>query len=117
MLADGGNRFQNFRRRGAGFETALRRELVHHTIGKRVAERHAQFQNIHAGLVKGNGQFARGIQIWIARADIDDKTFFTFTLQPREAFLNAIHAAESLPRRDELHESQNSAGGTSYTSP
>ena len=108
LLADGRDGFQHLGRRGAGFETALRGELVHQTVGKRIAERHAQFQNIHAGFVKSQSQFARGIQIRIARADIHNKTFFTLAFEPGKTFLNAIHAAGSLLGRDELYEFQTS---------
>jgi len=90
LFADGGDGFQHLGRRGAGFQTALRGELIHQTRRKRIAERHAEFQNIHASFVESQSQFARGIQIRVARADIHNKTLFPFTLQPREAFLNAF---------------------------
>ena len=42
-------------------------------------------------LVEGQRQFARGGQVGIARADIDDETLFALAPQAREAFLNSIH--------------------------
>ena len=96
-LADGGDGVQNLRRRGAGFQAALRGKLVHQAVGQRIAERHAQFQNVHARLVEGEGQFARGGQIRVARADIDDETLLAGALEPRKAFLNAIHCDVEFP--------------------
>ena len=93
-LADGGDGFQNFRRRGAGFQAALRGELVHQAIGQRIAERHAEFQNVHARLVESQSQFARGFQIRVARADIDDETLFAGAFEPGKSFLDAIHSRQ-----------------------
>ena len=95
MLADGGHGFQNLGRRGARFQTALRGKLIHQTVGQRVAERHAQFQNIHARLVKGHSQIARGLQIGIARADINDETLFAGLFELDKLFDDAVHAPES----------------------
>ena len=78
----------------AGFETALRGELVHQAVGQRIAERHAQFQHVHARLVEGQREPARGVQIRIARADIDDETLFALALEPRKTFHDAIHSTE-----------------------
>ena len=33
---------------GAGFQTALGGELVHHAVGQRIAERHAELEDVHA---------------------------------------------------------------------
>ena len=99
LLADGGNGFQKLRRRGAGFQTALRGKLVHQTVGQRVAERHAEFQNVHARLVEGQSQFARGGQIRVARADIDDEAFFAVAFQRGELFNDAVHARGSFEFR------------------
>ena len=94
VLADGRHGGQNFGRSGAGFETALRGKLVHQAVGQRIAERHAQFQHVHARPVKGQRKPARGVQIRIARADIDDKTLFALLFEPGKTFHNAIHSTE-----------------------
>ena len=94
LLADGGNCFQKFRRRGAGFEAALRGELVHQAVGERIAERHAEFQHVHARLVKCQREFARGFQIRVARADINDETFFAGAFQRGELFNDAVHRGQ-----------------------
>ena len=73
----GGHGFQNFRRGGAGFQSALGGELVDQSVGERIAERHAEFEHVHADFVEGQRQLARGVQVRIARADIDDEAFFS----------------------------------------
>ena len=86
LLADGGNRFQKLRRSGAGFEAALGGKLVHQAVGQRVAERHAEFQHVHAGFVERQREFARGGQIRVARADIDDESLFAAAISARRTF-------------------------------
>ena len=60
---------------------ALGGELIHQTVGQRIAERHAEFQDVHARLVERERQLARGFEIRIARADIDDEAFLLRLLQ------------------------------------
>ena len=85
---------QQFWRRGAGFQAALGGELVHQTVGQRIAERHAEFQNVHARLVKGQRELARGFKIRVARADIDDEAFFAGRFQLGELFNDAVHSRQ-----------------------
>ena len=96
--ADGGDGLQDLRRRGAGFQAALGGELVDQAIGQRIAERHAQFQHIHAELVERQRQLARGFEVRIARADVNDEALLALAVQPGESFHNAIHASRRMPQ-------------------
>ena len=66
-------------------------------IRQRIAERHAQFQHIHARLIKRERQLARGCQSRIARTDVNDETFFSGAFQCGKFFNDAIHAGGSFP--------------------
>ena len=81
LLADGGHGFQDFGRRGAGFQAALGRELIDQAIRQRIAERHAQFQHIHAELIERQRQLSRGVEVRIARADVNDEPFWPSRLR------------------------------------
>ena len=93
VLAHGYNGFKNFGWSGSRLKTTLRRKLIHQTVRQRIAERHAEFQNIHAHFVEGQTELARGLQIRITRADIDDEGFLALALQPCETVHDAIHVA------------------------
>ena len=73
---------QHFRRRGARFQAALGGELVHQAVGQRIAERHAEFQHVHPGPVKRQRQPAGGVQIRIARADVNHEPLASGGLEP-----------------------------------
>ena len=97
IFADGGDGFEEPGRCGAGFQAALRRELIDQPIRQRIAEGHAQFQNRHARPVKGQGQFARGGEMRVAGADVNNQPFFAGAFERGEFFHNAIHVRESFP--------------------
>ena len=95
FATDGGDGRQNFRRSGAGFEPALGGELVHETIGERIAEGHAEFQNIHARLVKREGEPARGFEVGVTRANVNNQPFLIGFFQRGKPFRDAIHVRGS----------------------
>jgi hypothetical protein len=91
LLTDGGDCFEQLRRRSAGFKTALGGELIHQTVCKRIAEGNAEFQHVHACFIEFQSQLACGFEIWISCPDIDNESFFVIALQFGEAFHDAIH--------------------------
>ena len=90
FLADGGHGLENFAGRGSRGQAALGRQLVDQSVGQRIAERNAQFQNIHARAVKGQGQLAGRLQVWVPRANVNNKSR-ALLLQAGKPFDNAIH--------------------------
>ena len=76
VLADVLDGRQKFRRSRAAFQTALGGELIHQTVGERIAEGHAEFQDVHARPVEREREVMRGLQMRIARADVSDEAFF-----------------------------------------
>ena len=93
--ADRGDGLQHFRRGRARFQTALCRKLVDQTIGQRVAERHAEFENIHPDQVQGERKPPSGFEGRVARADVNHQSLFARLLQPGKPFHDAIHAVAS----------------------
>ena len=73
----------------------MRRQLVDHSVGQRVAERHAQFQHIHPGAVEGQCQFAGRLQIGVTRANVNNKSRPALFLQAGKPFDNAIHPGQN----------------------
>ncbi len=61
-----------FEARAAG-QGALTGALDDRAVGERIAEGHAQFDHIRAGIDGRNRDFARGVETRIARRQIDDK--------------------------------------------
>ncbi len=67
---------KKFRWRGApGLNPLRSSRWFHQTIGERIAEWDAEFQNIHTRLVESQRQLPCGFQIGITSSDIDDETF------------------------------------------
>ena len=69
----------------------MRGELIHQSIRERIAEGHAEFQHIHAGLVERERELARGFERRVPGPDIDDEAFLFRGLQLREPCVDAIH--------------------------
>ena len=97
MACDG---FQDLGGRGAGFQAALGGELIDQAVGQRIAERHAQFEHIHAGLIEGQRELAGGFEVRIARADVNDKALLALLLEPGKPFDDAIHSAQRMPTNE-----------------
>ena len=70
-LAQLGARCRARRHRGAGAQRSLARPLNHRAVRSRVAERHADLDHIRAGVGCGLQQQQRGVEVGIARADVD----------------------------------------------
>ena len=95
VLADGAHGFQDPAWSRSGFQPALGGELVHQAVCQRVAEWNAQLEHIDAGPIERERQAARGVEIRIPGADVDDETFLSLAFQPGELFHDAIHAGGS----------------------
>ena len=93
VAADGADGVENLGGRGAGLEAALGGELVHEAVGERIAEGHADFEDVHARAIKGEGELARGLKVWVTTADVNDETFPALRPQPDKTIINAIHDA------------------------
>lgn len=81
---------------GSGGEAALGGELVDDAIGEGVTEGDAEFEDIDAGLVEGEGELAGGIEVGVTGADIDDEGFLVIFLQLFESCLDAVHGGASV---------------------
>src|SRR5687768_8685455 len=73
--ADGSHCFQDFGRRCAGFKSALRSQLVHQPVCKRIAKRNTEFHDVNPGSIEANGKLTRRFKVWITSSDINDETF------------------------------------------
>ena len=76
----------------AGFESALGSALNRRPIGQRIAERHAEFDDISARFRKRDNKFECGIERWITRRDVRHDAEFARCAQFGEAFGNARRA-------------------------
>jgi hypothetical protein len=108
LLADGRDGFQNFGRGRARLETALCGELIHQAVGKRIAERHAEFKHVHAGPVEGERELARGVEVWVAGANVNDQSLLAGFLQCGEFLDDAVHVL-SVSRRQSVANTRPSA--------
>ena len=57
-------------------QRALAGALDHRAIGDRIAERHAQFDDIGAGVNRRERDLARGVEVGIAAGDVGDEAGF-----------------------------------------
>ena len=96
FLADVGHGFEHTSRGSPGFQSALRRQLVHQPIRQRIAERHAQFHHIHPRLIECNDQFLRRGQVGVAGTDIGHQGLLPLLSQLGKSLLDPIHAARSV---------------------
>jgi hypothetical protein len=72
-------------------------ELIDQSICQRVAVRNAEFQDIHAALVKGQGQFLCSWKVRITGSDVHDEALLSAGFQVSESLDNAIHAGAEFP--------------------
>jgi hypothetical protein len=68
--------------------------LIDQAVREWIAERHAQFEDIHASLIERERELARRGEIGITRADVNDESFLPRAPQFRQPCLNAIHAGK-----------------------
>ena len=74
LAADGAHAFEDALERRAAGECACAGELVHDSIGERIAERDSDFHDVHSRAIEGGDEFARGGEIRIARAQVRDES-------------------------------------------
>ena len=92
LLANRGDRFENFRRSRARLQPALGGQLVHEAVRERIAERHAEFQDIDPQFVEAERKLARRFEIGVAGANVDDEPLLPFAAKAGKAFIDPIHA-------------------------
>ena len=83
---------QELRRRGAALQAALGGELVHEAVRQRVAEGDAKLEDVHTRAVEGERELARGLEMGVTRADVNDEGLLGVLLEPGEAGGDAVHA-------------------------
>src|SRR5260370_3342865 len=83
---------ENNRESGPSLQRALGSPLNRRAVGQRVAERHAELDDIGALFGKSKDIFQRGIERGITSGDIRDDPKFAARTQLREAFGNARRA-------------------------
>ena len=54
-------------------QSSFARPLDHRPIGHRIAERHAQFDDVRAGINRGEHDIASRRQVWIAAGHVSDQ--------------------------------------------
>src|ERR1043166_8554972 len=98
FLANRGHCFQNFRRRGARLQSSLRRKLVYQAVSQGITEWHPQFEDIHSHPVERQGQLPRGLQIRIARANVNNEPFLLFLFQLGKSRFDPVHQLRKMPK-------------------
>src|SRR5256885_11600891 len=84
------NAIENAANRGAAFERALGRELVHQTIRERIGEWDTELENVDAGVFQCERKLNRSRQIGIARADEGDERLFVLLPERNKTLVDSI---------------------------
>src|SRR6266508_4965573 len=77
------------------FQRALRSPLNHRPVGHRVGERDAEFDHVRSRIGQREQQAFGRRQVWIARGDVRDEGFATFSPQLFKFCGDASHIFES----------------------
>ena len=83
-LAPGRESLQDLAQRRAGAQRPLRSALDHRAVRQRIGKRHAQFDHVHARTVERQQQLPRGVQVGIARRQINHQALGVFRAQVAE---------------------------------
>ncbi len=75
-LPDAAHQFENTSERCTRFQCAFGGALNRGAIGKRIAERHAEFNNVGARIRQGENKLVRCVKRRIARRDVRDDAKF-----------------------------------------
>src|SRR5256885_7454986 len=80
---------------GAGGKSALRRQLIHNSIGERIRKRQSELEHIGAGFFQRHRKFGGALQSRITRANVGNEALALFLAQAREAIVDpVVHQTE-----------------------
>ena len=65
--------------------------LIYLPVGNRIGERHAELDDVRAGLLELEHKLRRGGQRGVARGDVGDEGRMAGFSQFLESFVNAVH--------------------------
>src|SRR5205085_1267927 len=90
LVPNAAHAFEDTFQRRAGRQGARAGELVHDSVGERIAEGDADLHEIHARTFECGNKFTRGTKGRVAAAQVGDESGPTFRAQPGECGVDAI---------------------------
>src|ERR1700730_19408262 len=90
LFADLPHAFEHAAGGRSGLERALRSQLIDDSISERIGKRQTKLENVRACFFEREREIDRLFQIWIARADVRNKTFALLGAEPGKAIVDLV---------------------------
>src|SRR5882672_848030 len=84
------NAIENASHGRAGGKRALRRQLIHNSVGKRIGKRQSKFEQIGASFFQSKPKINSALQSRIPCADVGDEALAFFLPQTRETVVDPV---------------------------